>query len=112
MGKNKNSKISKRQPINPPLMDPVLIKAFARGRDAGLKEGKKEGQLMGSADMIVLHMKWISEMDKHIPGIGEKRKLEIQKYIYNRMQETIDDNRDIGIQKNFIPDDIKLTSGE
>ena len=70
----------------PPLMDPVLIKAYTSGRSVG----EKEGRVNGAADMMMLFNKWIQEIDQHVKGIGPKKKLEIEKYLGDRIKETIE----------------------
>lgn len=69
----------------PAPMDPALIKSFASGRKSGYQEGLAKG--------FLLQNDWIQEIDKHVKGIGPKKKLEIEKYFADRLKAAIQDKQ-------------------
>ena len=92
--KSSLKKIRKSEPINvmapsPKPMDPLLVKAFARGRESGIKEGKVDG----IAEIMTKFDQWIDEIDTRVKGIGPKTKMDLQIYFAERIKESIDKNR-------------------
>ena len=91
MGKKKYKNPGKQtmEANAPNPMDPGLMKAFVRGREAGYKEGKQDGL----ADMMVLFNGWIVDMDKHVKGVGPKTNENIQVYLGECIRNAIEKNK-------------------
>lgn len=90
----KKSRLKKQrtseQPVSKPaLMDPVLIKAYTRGRQVGYKEGSVDG----AAQAMMLFNEWLQVIDDHVKGIGPKKKTEIEKYFSDRLKEIYKEKR-------------------
>lgn len=97
MGRKSNLKKQKKSspilPVAAEPMNPSLMKAFVKGRDAGFQSGKQEGKVEGLAEMMMLFSEWTEVMDQHIKGIGPKKKMEIQLFFADRIKESIQKNK-------------------
>lgn len=82
-------------PSKIPAMDPVLIKAFSRGRESGYKEGREEGKVEGMAEVMTFFHIWTENIDSYIKGIGPMKKADIQNYFAERMKESIERNKEM-----------------
>lgn len=85
----KASRLKKEKTLQPQAMNPVLMEAFIRGRNAGEKTGKVDGY----AEAMTKYHVWTDEIDQHVKGIGPKMKAQIEEYYAKRIQENIEKNK-------------------
>lgn len=87
--KKQKQQMVKQQQQQPPLMSPELIKAYTRGRAVGEREGRVEG----AAEVMLMFNGFIESIDEHVKGIGPKTKIEIEKYLADRIKDTIENHQ-------------------
>jgi hypothetical protein len=92
----------KEKPLSP-SMDPALIEAWTKGRSAGYKDGKVDG----TAEMMILFESWITDIDQHVKGIGDKTKESIHHYIADRIGEAVNQNQINDGQVSIVKDNRK-----
>lgn len=92
MSKKSRKKNQQKQTGNVALakrpMDPAMIKAYAKGREFGFKDGYEQGEVDSMFNALAVFSSWIREVDKNVKGIGPSKRDELQKYFNQKVEES------------------------